>query len=399
MKSWKIISDENILPINLDKKYKINALETLKHELAETKNLLDDEYKKKNFDRYWSSYDPFKVEKYVIANKGHTFNVSNAWIKCYEIINYYRLVDSIKDKTKFLHFDNAAFPGAFIAATHHLIATLFHKDFKKYHWKASSLYEINAQNKNPLEDKYGLYENYKDHWLMNKRNNGDVLIKENQLDFRKQLEGKVDLYTSDLGFDVSNDYNNQELIQAQANIGQILTGLLVLKKGGSFITKQYTTFEPTTVSVMYVCSYFFEEFYLCKPVTSREANGETYLVGKKFKGTIKLDHPYIQSMFDRISGKINIQIPIIAIPELPNKYLQLIVKSANVLTKSQIEKIKSVIELANRGLSRNKGFNKNDPDIQKFLKDIQPMIRQWYVDNPILPINNSDKLNMKKMLW
>jgi hypothetical protein len=68
---------------------------------------------------------------------------------------------------------------------------------------------------------------------MHDNNNGDVLVEANQVDFCKQLGGKVDLYTSDLGFDVSSDYNNQELIQLPANIGQILTGLLTLKKGGS----------------------------------------------------------------------------------------------------------------------------------------------------------------------
>ena len=60
------------------------------------------------------------------------------------------------------------------------------------------------------------------------------------------------------------------MIQAPANIGQILSGLLTLKKGGCFITKQYSTFEPITVSIMYAAVSFFDEFYICKPYSKED---------------------------------------------------------------------------------------------------------------------------------
>ena len=58
------------------------------------------------------------------------------------------------------------------------------------------------------------------------------------------------------------------------------------------MTKQYMTFEMTTISIMYSLSQMFDEFYLCKPYTSREANSETFLVGKGFKGGYDINHPY-----------------------------------------------------------------------------------------------------------
>ena len=249
MQSFEIKTGSELLSVN-SKKYRIKQLDEIKNELITTKSLLDEEYKNNNFEKYWRECDPFKNERKLVAELGNTCNVSNAWLKCYEILTYYNLLPVSVDTEEFIHFDNAAFPGAFIISTHHLVKTQ-REWHNKYKWYGSSLLSINEQNSNPLEDKYNLYKNYPSNWLMSDKNNGDVLKEENQLEFCKTLGNKVDLYTSDLGFDVSSDYNNQELLQAPANLGQILTGLLTLRKGGSLFTKQYMIFEPITLSLMY----------------------------------------------------------------------------------------------------------------------------------------------------
>ena len=51
---------------------------------------------------------------------------------------------------------------------------------------------------------------------------------------------------------MSNDYNAQEVLHMKANLGQIICGLVVLKNGGSFVTKQYTYFHPTTIAYIAV---------------------------------------------------------------------------------------------------------------------------------------------------
>ena len=397
-KSWRLEHGDDILPTDNLKKYRIKSLDVCKVDLADTKSKLDYEYQKNKFAAYWSNFDPFKYEKATVAYIGNTVNVSNAWLKCFEIILAYDLIKSIDELDAFLHFDNAAFPGSFVIATHHLVNTLYPKVSSKYTWRASSLLNANDQNAAPLEDKYGLYKNYKEKWLMHEGNNGDVLIESNQLDFKEQIGEQVDLYTSDLGFDVSSDYNNQELIQLPANIGQILTGLLTLKKGGSFITKQYTTFEPATVAIMYATAHFFDEFYLCKPYTSRMANSETYLVGKGFRGAT-LDHPYIKAMFDRISDRVPINAPIFDASLYPKTYLAMIIKSAKDLTASQIEKLDADIERVNKCLvNRHKGNPRDNTIVVDFYESIEPLIKEWYQVCPILPIPQEKKLNMNDAL-
>ena len=404
---WLLVNtDKAPLKINTKKKYRFKQLDDLKKKLDESKSKLDVEYKKHKFSTFWSNCDPFKYEKQIVAKIGCTVNVSNAWLKCFELIQSFGLVDGIKSGDKFIHFDNAAFPGSFIVATHHLVNTLHAEHAYKYHWHGSCLLDANEQNTNPLEDKYKSYTNYKNNWLMNDHNNGDVLSEENQLDFQQQLNHSIDLYTSDLGFDVSSDYNNQEKIQHQANIGQILSGLLTLKKGGCFITKQYTTMEPTTIAIMYATAHFFDEFYLCKPYTSRMANSETYLVGKGFKGlgdtnkSVHADqavHPYIQAMFDKITGRTSIDIPIFDAKQYPAKYINTIIKATDVLTEFQVNKLEADISRCNKCINgRFKGNPRDDPVITEFYDSIEHEIAEWYEINPILPITK--KLDMRDAL-
>lgn len=394
-----------LLPINNKKVYFSKTMKKLKSKLDNAKNQLDVEYKNPWFGRYWKEFDPFRREKYVVAKMGNTINVSNAWIKCYEILKYFDLIPNDLTNNEFLHFDNAAFPGSFAISTHHLIKTTrpWHN---KYKWVASSLFSPNEENAAPLEDKYKLYQNYPENWLMNEQYNGDVLLRENQEYFHNELKGKVDLYTSDLGFDVSNDYNNQELIQLPANIGQILSGILTLKTGGGFITKQYMTFEMITVSVMFALSQLFDKFYLCKPYTSREANSETYLVGKGFKGHVGLDHPYVKAMFDRIivdeltgKTKVKLEIPLFDAKQYPNGYLKDITKASKYIFEKQIKKINHDIDASKKCINSNyRGKTWNHPIVRNFHNGIKNNIEKWYMSYKIYPISEDRKLDMRDAL-
>jgi len=265
----------------------------LETELAKTKSRLDEPYKTKEGSFIMNMMDPFVYEKKNIAKKIGNFNLSNAWLKCYEMIYEFNLIPIVFRKSetkKFLHFDNAAFPGSFILAAHHYANTM--NAGLVYDWRGSSLFDEKEKNPKFLSDYYSLYKNYPDNWLMynsiqkNKKsgfiNNGDVCKPENIKDFEKIFDHSVDLYTSDLGFDVSSDYNKQEEFHQPANLGQIACGIAVCKTGGNFITKQYSYFKSMNIGIMAILAQGFREFYVCKPITSKWDNSETYLVGIGF---------------------------------------------------------------------------------------------------------------------
>lgn len=391
MKSFRFNYDCDELPINKNKKYLSKTLTKLKKELATAKDQMDEDFKNPEFNRYWKLFDPFRQEKRMVAQMGNTVNVSNAWLKCYEILNYYEILPEQLRDNEYVHFDNAAFPGSFIISTHHLISTT-KQWHDKYKWYGSSLYTPNRSNRMPLEDMYSLYKNYTNNWLMDEKNDGDVLSYNNQRDFADKIGGEVDLYTSDLGFDVSNDYNNQELLQLPANIGQILSGVLTLKENGCFITKQYMTFEMTTVSVMFALSQMFDEFYLCKPFTSREANSETYLVGKGFKGNITFSHPYVKALFDRMENPERLEVPLFDAKNYPKQYLQDVFTASKEIFGKQIIKINHDLSAARLCLQEQ---DTNHISVQNFNKKIQPLIEKWYLDNVIYPIPSFLRLRMR----
>ena len=395
---------DHLIEVNR-KPYRIKQLDTIKDELNTEKSKLDDLYKNPRFSDLWSKCDPLRSEKIIVAKVCNTYNVSNAWLKCYELLVEFDIMSTFKDH--FIHFDNAAFPGSFILATNHLANV----HSIKHEWYASSL--MPDKGNVALEDTYSLHKKYPEHWLMsdckaddkevfkidgNKIcNRGDVLSKASQLAFYERLGGEVNLYTSDIGTDSTGDYNNQELIQARLNVGQILSGLLTLRQGGVFITKQYTVFEPITISVMYMASHFFEEFYLAKPYSSRKANSETYLVGKGFTSIGNItEHPYIKIMLDLIEnwdtpqrGKKNVGItPIFWHKDYPEPYLNIVATAGARIAKTQIDKLKNDIEVCKKTLSGQ------EEAIQAYRKSFEPDIKQWYLRMQFKPIKLKDQLEL-----
>jgi len=93
----------------------------------------------------------------------------------------------------------------------------------------------------------------------------------------------LDLYTSDLGHEAQGD-EDQETTHARAHFGQILLGLLLLKRGAMCILKQYTFAHPATISYLALLQQLFDKVCLCKPFMSKKRNSEIYIVAQGFKG-------------------------------------------------------------------------------------------------------------------
>jgi hypothetical protein len=123
------------------------------------------------------------------------------------------------------------------------------------------------------------------------------------------------LYTADAGLDVSDDYNSQEQATSLLNYGQCITGVMSLAAGGNFVTKQYTFFSQFNRSLIAVLASMFETFYVVKPVTSKPANSEIYLVGKGF---IKQPEDVLAGLMARHAFyKGNYEAPALMSPLIP----------------------------------------------------------------------------------
>ena len=98
-----------------------------------------------------------------------------------------------------------------------------------------------------------------------------------------QRVGKVDLVTADGGFIAKNE-NNKEIEHLKLFLAETLTAFKILKKNGSFILKIYDIFTKPTLQLLFLLSNNFKNIKLVKPVTSRPANSERYVVCHGFKG-------------------------------------------------------------------------------------------------------------------
>lgn len=254
-----------------------------KKDIAKLKERIDEEFDKtenmKDYGMRARQFDYFiELKRKALETNP---NVSNAYFKDWEIIEEFDLVERSAKDGKLNYFDNAAFPGSFIVATRELVETRYPE--LKFNWIANSIVEKNDKGKsNYLEDRYGLWKNNPENWLMHDKNNGDVTIEANRKDALKQIQkklGHIDLYSSDLGMDFTNRWNEKEDVQYEANKGQILYGIESLREGGNMFIKQFTFFEERTIKLMEMIAKNFEYCFIVEPVSSRILNDETYVVG------------------------------------------------------------------------------------------------------------------------
>lgn len=252
-----------------------------------------DEIPETKFYTLTKSFDKYRPLKIQLQTKFNMQIVTNAVLKMYELISQLNLIP--ESASEFNVFCNAELPGGFIVAINHYIKTMRNC---KLNWVASSY----VSDTGTLGDSYGFYEHNKEKWLMSDIMNGDVTDKRNILEIERlvheRFEDGVDLYTSDIGIDVSSDYNNQESLTLPLNYYQIVCGLLTLRLSGSLIVKQFTFFTPFNRSLLYLLTTLFDKVYITKPATSKPLNSEIYVVCFGFKGLTEGMRSYLLSLKD-----------------------------------------------------------------------------------------------------
>lgn len=397
--------------------YKLTKFQDVKTKLNAAKSSLDkyfaDEFISKEFQQITAILDLYRPLRYHIANTYNAQVVTNAWLKCYEMVSYYKLIndntrdnnEDVDDNNIITAFCNAELPGGFICAINQFIETMMNND-AKFNWRASSLVIGNdTENRiQALGDVYNLWKCNPDNWLMsvnvddanvnNKTgsnsyiNNGDVTSYDNLVDIdmkiREFADNGVDLYTHDLGIDVSDDFNEQELKNAYAHFGAAVAGLMTLKPGGCFIAKQYTFFETFTVNLIIIYASMFNDFYICKPLTSRPGNSEIYLVGKGFR-----EYPQAyRDIFEERLKHFNTK-PFIPQDELPPDTLHQIYEFLNKIYSQQIDFLNENVEMYEK-------YNGKVYILRNGLKQLKRQrIHVWEKTYPLRRISDNELIDTK----
>lgn len=101
--------------------------------------------------------------------------------------------------------------------------------------------------------------------------------------------GTCHIVTADGGFDFSGDFNAQERASTDLLTCEIYGAIRLLRVGGSFVLKVYDIRLQATLRLLYALKRCFGAVYFAKPLTSRPANSEKYIVCTQFKGGTDVD--------------------------------------------------------------------------------------------------------------
>ena len=253
----------------------------LKDELLKTKNQIDQYYNvKMNVGSYFKSkWEVYRslLNKYETITK-HKGKLNRAYFKLKEII-----IDDLDKLPKINSIATLAEgPGGFIQylSEYYPNANIYGITLKYENEEAAKsrhFKQFDQKNINILYGEEG-----------NPAHDGNLYNKDIINAFASRV-GKVDLVTADGGFE-ARDENNKEVEHVKLFLAETLTAFKILNKGGSFVLKIYDIFTKPTLELLFLLSLSFKSVEIKKPVSSRPANSERYVVCHGFKSKPINDH-------------------------------------------------------------------------------------------------------------
>lgn len=271
----KFQSIDDIEMINVDE---YNNLIIVKNKIDELENCKEWDRGKKISNNYELIYLPNKKMKSNSVSKYEP--LSRSYFKLWELISDFNLLN-INHPIKIATL--AEGPGGFIEAIIN-----FRKKYQQFCKKdvimAITLKSIDKDIPGWSKASNFLKKNQNVTISYGKDGTGNIYNVDNIKHFASKFNRDVSLVTADGGFDFSTNFNKQEQCSLRIIFCEIVTALSVQKKGGTFICKLYDTYTKISISYLYLLHCLYDCIYLSKPLTSRPANSEKYVICKGFKG-------------------------------------------------------------------------------------------------------------------
>lgn len=354
--------------------------------LSYYKNKIDDCKKIGNWDKVKKKVNKYELVNIIGTNnfrndvKINTLSYSPLSRAFFKLVEIYKDIDIIPEeyKNKSGYIANIAEgPGGFIEGIHkcrtnnnitdlHYALTLYAKNSNIPGWEQIKRKKDHQLHKNPkiLLKTGSLYELTTIRYFSNF--------------FNKQ---KAFLVTADGGFDYSSDFNNQELNSLKIIYAEIVQTLMIQEVGGTFVLKMFDLFTHFALQMVYLLNILYEEVYIIKPVTSRPANSEKYIVAKKFKG---INNSLLSSM-------------VVGLNNWKNKYYYI---QNIIIPEDFIAEIKKInIEFVNKQTKHiNKIISTMRSKKKVQIKDNESYSLKWLNDYNILNKNEIKEIKFKKQL-
>ena len=270
------------------------------HILSKFKDKIDDQLYNKDWDIIKKMSNEYEL--IYISSRGNikdsiaNYNpLSRSFFKLWEMLWDFKLIPKNVEILTSGHI--AEGPGGFVEA------------FIKYRQNIDNVYNDNVYGITLKSDKRHIPGWKKSHkFLKTNRINvsygidgtGNIYSLQNILHFRDVIGGNLcDLVTADGGFDFSIDFNKQEQLSYRLLFCQIVAAISIQKKGGSFICKIFDTYCLTTIKLIWLINCLYECVYVSKPVTSRPANSEKYIIATNYQG---ISSEYLSKLYQIVDN-------------------------------------------------------------------------------------------------
>lgn len=172
---------------------------------------------------------------------------------------------------------------------------------------------------------------------------GDILKLSNCLRFASTVgEGRAHIVTADGGFDFSEDFNTQEQQSYGLVAASLFIALRIQARGGVLICKVFDTMTRLNYELLFLLCHMYERVALVKPLTSRPANSERYIVGFNFRG---VGNPKVlEALSTIITSPHNIQTVLPGFT-LPPGFLSRMSLVNKTLQQTQLLCVRTTLEL------------------------------------------------------
>ena len=281
----------------------LDTNKSLQDLLIQYKNKITPFYISKKWDRYKklsNEYECVFMTPHAKHNVSTFSPISRSYFKMWEIIHdfkddiEYMVDDNLPLKCLFL----AEGPGGFLEAVmrkrNNKTDAYYGFTLKPEH-KSIPDWKLNSFTKNQLKQIQLIY---------GKDGTGNLYNLENADYIAQQLQpNSMHLITADGGFDFSANFNNQEQQSFRLVCCEIYCAFKMLKQNGTFIIKVYDMFNSYTLHIITILRMCFANIYITKPLTSRPANSEKYLVCCNFD--VDKSKQYIEELIQICSGTFN----------------------------------------------------------------------------------------------
>lgn len=250
---------------------------TMLKELESYKNTISPYYGNKKWDKYkklTNEYECIFMTPHAKNNVCSLCPISRSFFKMWELLyDFQEDIAFVSDSAPIQCLFLAEGPGGFMEAVmrkrENLNDCYYGMTLRPNHksvpnWKLNSFTHTQLQQISILYGKDGT---------------GDLYNLENAEHLVETLgANSMHLITADGGFDFSRDFNKQEEQSFKLICSEVYCALRMLKSEGTFVVKVYDMFQPCTIKMVSCLRKCFKFIHVAKPLTSRPANSEKYLV-------------------------------------------------------------------------------------------------------------------------